>query len=90
MGEEGFSGDSSLLYHRESPSALLSVAVVEEHRPALDPLNPAVPLHLRPRDLAEGDDPVLDRRVLLGNEDVQGLRGRGPDHERAAPQRGRR
>jgi len=71
VGEEGFSGDSSLLYHRKSPSALLSVAAAAENRPALDPLNPAVPLHLRPRGLAEGDDPVLDRRVLLGNEDVR-------------------
>ena len=64
IGQEGFSGASSLLYHRNSPSALLHAEVVEECVVLSDNL-PVVPMHLRTDALtADG------RHVLLGNDDV--------------------
>ena len=71
VGQEGFSDASSLLYHRRSPSALIGVEAVDENRPPLVPLHPVAPLHLRTAELVAGDDPVLDRRVLVGNDDVR-------------------
>ncbi len=40
MGEEGFSGASSLLYHRHSPSAITGVEAVDPPREALRPTIP--------------------------------------------------
>ena len=71
VGQEGFSDVSSLLYHRHSPSALVSVEAVDDERPPLVPLHPVAPLHLRTGDVAMGADPVLGRKLLLGNEDVR-------------------
>jgi homogentisate 1,2-dioxygenase len=70
MGEEGFSGESSLLYHRRSPSALTGVREVAVERPALVPNHPLLPRHIHTSKVASGGDPVLGRQVLLGNEDV--------------------
>lgn len=73
IGTNGFSGPSSLLYHRRSPSAVVEI------RPVLDPVErtvapnlPLNPWHLRTGDLdhvADGDL-VRDRRVLLSNDEV--------------------
>jgi len=70
MGTEGFSGASSLLYHRHSPSALLDVAAVDDGRGPLRANHPVVPLHLRTAELTEGDDLVGGRHVLAGNDDL--------------------
>jgi homogentisate 1,2-dioxygenase len=70
MGEEGFSGDSSLLYHRRSPSAIVDAKVVAHEPAALVPNRPLLPHHLRTGVLAAGGDPVTGRQVLLANEDV--------------------
>ena len=73
MGTEGFSGPSSLLYHRRSPSALVRI---EEHAsPAVcwHGNQPLRPHHLRTGDLAGnpvGSDAVTGRHPLLGNDDV--------------------
>jgi len=71
MGEEGFSSESALLYHRHSPSAI----VAAEQLP--DPAavewtaeRPLLPRHLRTTKLPGGGDPVLGRARLLGNADV--------------------
>ena len=37
MGEEGFSSDSSLLYHRGVPSAIVDSHVVGARRPGAPP-----------------------------------------------------
>lgn len=74
MGTEGFSGPSSLLYHRNSPSALVRI---ESHTSA--PVcwhenQPVRPHHLRTGDLDRGARPldaVTGRRPLLGNDDVE-------------------
>src|SRR5205085_2654507 len=70
MGEEGFSGDSSLLYHRRSPSAMVDAKAVDVEPMGLVANQPLVPHHLRTSQLAAGGDPVTGRQVLLGNDDV--------------------
>ncbi|QOC90013.1 homogentisate 1,2-dioxygenase [Micromonospora craniellae] len=72
MGQEGFSSDSSLLYHRYAPTAI--VAAQEFTPPAVTraPNLPLKPRHLRTHKLdGTGADPVLGRRYLLANDDVR-------------------
>ncbi|OZV79733.1 homogentisate 1,2-dioxygenase [Micromonospora echinospora] len=72
MGQEGFSSDSSLLYHRYAPTAI--VAAEEFTPPAVTrvPNLPLKPRHLRTHKLDGGPaDPVLGRRYLLANDDVR-------------------
>src|SRR3954463_16046139 len=82
MGQEGFSADSSLLYHRYPPSAIVSAHV---HEPPADRQSANLPLkprHLRTHKLDPGAssgtaggggpaDAVLGRRPLLANNDVR-------------------
>jgi homogentisate 1,2-dioxygenase len=70
MGEEGFTGSSSLLYHLNSPSAITGVEPATVDRGNLTPNHPLLPWHLRSGGLAPGGDLVTGRRVLLGNDDV--------------------
>ena len=77
MGEEGFSSDSSLLYHRGLPSAI-SDARPWDLRESLvtTPNHPLLPRHLRLHDLFvddawKGVDAVTGRRLVLGNGDVR-------------------
>ncbi|KAB2342701.1 homogentisate 1,2-dioxygenase [Actinomadura rudentiformis] len=74
MGEEGFSSDSSLLYHRHIPSAIVDAQPWEP--PSLDvvPNHPLRPRHLKTHDLTQdwkAQDAVTGRRLLLGNDDVR-------------------
>jgi homogentisate 1,2-dioxygenase len=76
MGEEGFSSDSSLLYHRNIPSTISAAAVWELPDQSLTPNHPLVPRHLRLHDLFAPDvvaetDVVTGRRLVLGNGDVR-------------------
>ncbi|MFL6002753.1 MAG: homogentisate 1,2-dioxygenase [Nocardioides sp.] len=74
MGEEGFSSDSSLLYHRGVPSAIVDSQVWELPDQTRTPNHPLKPRHLRLHTLFEdGDtsDPVTGRRLVLGNNDVR-------------------
>jgi homogentisate 1,2-dioxygenase len=76
MGEEGFSSDSSLLYHRGIPSAMSGARVWDLTDRSTAPLHPLRPLHLRLPDLftdrAPGEtDVVTGRRLVLGNADVR-------------------
>jgi homogentisate 1,2-dioxygenase len=72
MGQEGFSSDSSLLYHRYPPTAILAA---QEFTPPAERRVPNLPLkprHLRTHQLdGTGADPVLGRRHLLANDDVR-------------------
>ena len=72
MGEEGFRGASSLLYHRHSPSAITGVEPAAVDRSPLSPNQPLLPWHLRAEAPGPGPgaDLVTGRRVLLGNSDV--------------------
>lgn len=76
MGEEGFSSDSSLLYHRHIPSAIVDAAPWDPPGSALTPNRPLKPRHLRTHELFPGEewksrDVVTGRRTLLGNADVR-------------------
>jgi homogentisate 1,2-dioxygenase len=76
VGEEGFSSDSSLLYHRGLPSALVDVRPWQLPDLATTPNQPLAPRHLKLHDLFAGEewkslDPVTGRRLVLGNSDVR-------------------
>ncbi|MFE9286757.1 homogentisate 1,2-dioxygenase [Streptomyces olivaceus] len=76
MGEEGFSSDSSLLYHREIPSAITDSRTWNLTGQDTTANHPLKPRHLRLHDLFRGDawrdtDAVTGRRLLLGNGDVR-------------------
>jgi homogentisate 1,2-dioxygenase len=74
MGEEGFSADSALLYHREIPSAIVDAAPWELPDQALVPNAPLLPRHLRLPELFADSvnvDVVTGRRLVLGNADVR-------------------
>ncbi len=71
MGEEGFSSDSSLLYHRGVPSAIVDSQVWELGDQSRRPNHPLKPIHLKLHDLETGTCPVEGRRLILGNNDVR-------------------
>jgi homogentisate 1,2-dioxygenase len=76
MGEEGFSSDCSLLYHRGVPSAIVDSQDWELPELATTANHPLRPRHLKLHDLfavdqAKAIDPVQGRRLVLGNGDVR-------------------
>lgn len=77
MGEEGFSSDSSLLYRRGVPSAIVDSRVWELPDQTRTPNHPLKPRHLRLHSLfpdpgsGAGACPVEGRRLVLGNNDVR-------------------
>ncbi|RYE77248.1 MAG: homogentisate 1,2-dioxygenase [Myxococcales bacterium] len=72
MGEEGFSSDSSLLYHRGIPSAIVASEIWEPGDLATSPNHPLKPRHLKLHDLEfDTANPVEHRRLVLGNNDVR-------------------
>jgi homogentisate 1,2-dioxygenase len=74
MGEEGFSSDSSLLYHRGVPSAIVDSQVWDLPDQTRTPNHPLKPRHLKLHSLFEAEataDPVTGRRLVLGNNDVR-------------------
>ena len=71
MGEEGFSSDSSLLYHVGVPSAIVASVPWELPDLGLAANHPLIPRHLRLHDLETGGCPVEGRRLVLGNDDVR-------------------
>jgi homogentisate 1,2-dioxygenase len=76
VGEEGFSSDSALLYHRGVPSAIVDARTWELPDQTLSPNAPLVPRHLKLHDLFSAEehkavDAVTGRRLVLGNGDVR-------------------
>jgi len=76
VGEEGFSADSALLYHREIPSAIVDSRIWELPAVTLTANHPLRPRHLRLHDLftgldADAADVVTGRRLVVGNADVR-------------------
>jgi homogentisate 1,2-dioxygenase len=76
MGEEGFSSDSSLLYHRHIPSAMVDARPWPLPDLATVPNEPLLPRHLKLPELfkdadADTTDLVTGRRLVLGNDDVR-------------------
>jgi homogentisate 1,2-dioxygenase len=74
MGQAGFAGESALLYHLRSPSAITAVRAWEAPDAIFTADRPLTPRHLRTPLLAssaiDGVDPVTGRTPLLGNGDV--------------------
>ncbi len=76
MGEEGFSSDSSLLYHRGVPSAIVDATVWAPGDLATTANAPLTPRHFLLHDLFDDNewkavDAVTGRRLVLGNADVR-------------------
>ena len=76
MGEEGFSSDSSLLYHRGVPSAIVDSAIWDLPDLGTTANHPLKPRHLKLHTLfdenpGEALDAVQGRRLVLGNADVR-------------------
>ncbi|GAA4987699.1 homogentisate 1,2-dioxygenase [Actinopolymorpha pittospori] len=76
MGEEGFTSDSSLLYHAGVPSAIVDSQVWDLPDLTTHANHPLTPRHLKLHGLFEGLDwkswdAVTGRRLLLGNGDVR-------------------
>jgi homogentisate 1,2-dioxygenase len=74
MGEEGFSSDSSLLYHREIPTAIVDAAPWDPPGLGTTANRPLLPRHLKLHSLfkdGESADVVTGRRLVLGNGDVR-------------------
>jgi len=74
VGEEGFSGPSSLVYHRRPPTQICAVEAIDApYDEVLTPHRPVAPRHLLSRKLdpTGPTDAVTGRRLLLGNDDVR-------------------
>lgn len=69
MGKEGFSADASLLYHRHSPSEVVSVDTWDVTRHS-QPNHPLLPRYLRTHELPARGDAVTGRHLLAMNTDV--------------------
>jgi homogentisate 1,2-dioxygenase len=73
MGMEGFSADSTLLYHRHAPTAIVDSVLWDVPGDAPTSANrPLRPRHLVTRKLDAGPaDAVTGRQLLIGNADVR-------------------
>ncbi|MGH9067320.1 MAG: homogentisate 1,2-dioxygenase [Acidimicrobiales bacterium] len=73
MGAEGFSSDSSLLYHRHLPTAVVKSEGVDPPAWATGstPNHPLAPRHVRTHALDATGDMVTGRQLLLSNGDVR-------------------
>src|SRR5215471_12210695 len=69
FGREGFSGPSSLLYHRAMPEAAHAVSAGPDDAADRAPEPCHTHAHLRTADLERGGDVVDGRRWLLVNDD---------------------
>src|SRR6266498_3169397 len=74
MGEEGFTSDASLLYHRHLPTAIVAADPVEEEPDATRPNHPLLPRHFRTHVLKAGGDPVGGRQLLMADGGGEPLR----------------
>ncbi|MBV9304102.1 MAG: homogentisate 1,2-dioxygenase [Acidobacteriaceae bacterium] len=70
MGNMGFVGPSSLLYHVERPTAVRAVHTVKEIHWNPAPCEPLRHRHFRTKQLTTPGDAILDRIPLLFNNDV--------------------
>jgi homogentisate 1,2-dioxygenase len=75
MGQDGFSSDSSLLYHRGLPSAIVDATAWELPDQTTVANEPLTPRHFRLHELTSPDwkalDAVTSRRLVLANADVR-------------------
>ncbi|MGH7562773.1 MAG: homogentisate 1,2-dioxygenase [Gemmatimonadales bacterium] len=70
MGNEGFTGPASLLYHVRPPTTLLAVKKLRELAWESDDCGGLRHRHFRTAGLPDGGSPTLDRVPLLFNQDI--------------------
>ena len=80
MGNQGFVGPASLLYHIHPPTTVKAVRRMKDIVWEKDPDAALRHRHLRTSRLPEGGSPTLDRLLLLFNRDVGWLMAK-PDRE---------
>ena len=91
IGTEGFSQESSLLYHRHLPTAIVAAETVVDPR-QLEPLvanDPLLPRHFRTDALPAGGDAVAGAGGPGGQRRRDHLDRRRHRGQRALPQRHR-
>ena len=71
MGEEGFSAESSLLYHAHAPTAIVAAEAIDAHEGCLVDNRPLLPRHFATHRFDAGGDMVASRRLLLANDDIR-------------------
>jgi len=71
MSAQGFSGMTSLLYHRGLPTAIAEAEAFEGPPAATSPNHPLLPRHFRTGELPSGADLVTGRHLLLANADIR-------------------
>src|SRR3954454_2375483 len=71
MGEEGFSSDSALLYHRELPTRIVNAVAAGVEDASLEAPDVLLPRHLLTHKLPSTGDLVTGRTVLMGNSSVR-------------------
>lgn len=71
MGEEGFSSDSALLYHRELPTRICKAVAVGRDADGLQPQEPLLPRHFRTQDVPAVGDLVTGKTLFMGNSSVR-------------------
>lgn len=70
MGEEGFSSNMSLLYHRHPPSAVVKVETLDSPPADLVDNHPLMPRLLDTARLDRRGDMLSGRQLVCGNDDV--------------------
>jgi homogentisate 1,2-dioxygenase len=70
VGNEGFTGPSSLLYHVHPPTTVKSARRIRDVKYEADPDQTLRHRHFRTARLARGGSPTLDRTPILFNDDV--------------------
>jgi homogentisate 1,2-dioxygenase len=73
MGQEGFSSESALLYHRHLPTAIVAATPWGESEPSAVPNHPLLPRHVRAHKIDTGvdADAVTGRHLLFSNADIR-------------------
>ena len=82
VGNEGFTGPSSLLYHVHPPTTVKSARRISDVKYEADPAVTLRHRHFRTARLERGGSPTLDRTPILFNDDVAML-WVAPDREDA-------
>jgi homogentisate 1,2-dioxygenase len=70
VGNEGFTGPSSLLYHVYPPTTVKSARRIRDVKYEVDPDRTLKHRHFRTGRLPRGGSPTLDRTPILFNDDV--------------------
>lgn len=70
VGNEGFTGPSSLLYHLHPPTTIKSVRRIKEIKYEGEPHRLLKHRHFRTAGFPAGGSPTLDRKLVMYNDDI--------------------